>query len=210
MSNHFLEYDAGADEEREGAVSMALRHAVLAALLDDEYSGYQLAKAFDVGVANFWHALPQQLYTELAKLEREGLVAGRQVVQEARPNKRLFRVTDAGRAELGEFAEAVSKPSFIRDDLLVKVQSADLIGTAPVIEQLEDRASAAEAKIGLLGKLLRQMRGELDEEEFLHRGERVGPYLTCQRGLAFEQGHRDWCLRTAAVLRERQATHADR
>ena len=47
---------------------MALRHAVLAVLLDEELSGYQLAKAFDVSVANFWHALPQQLYVELAKL----------------------------------------------------------------------------------------------------------------------------------------------
>ncbi|MBK3589679.1 PadR family transcriptional regulator, partial [Streptomyces sp. MBT57] len=69
---------------------MALRHAVLAALLDEELSGYQLAKAFDMGVANFWHALPQQLYAELARLEKEGLVAGREVVQDARPNSRLL------------------------------------------------------------------------------------------------------------------------
>ncbi|MFE9634082.1 PadR family transcriptional regulator [Streptomyces sp. NPDC006463] len=189
---------------------MALRHAVLAALLDGEYSGYQLAKVFDVSVANFWHALPQQLYTELAKLEQEGLVAGRQVVQETRPNKRLFQVTAAGRAALEEFAAAASKPSVIRDDLLVKVQTADRIGTAPVIGQLEERASAAEAKIELLGKLLRQMRGDMDEAEFLLRGERIGGYLTCLRGVAFEQGHREWCLRTAAVLRERQATRAER
>ncbi|MFI0977262.1 PadR family transcriptional regulator [Streptomyces sp. NPDC021093] len=189
---------------------MALRHAVLAALLDGEYSGYQLAKAFDVGVANFWHALPQQLYAELTKLEKEGLVAGRQVIQETRPNKRLFRVTDAGRAELERFAAAVAKPSFIRDDLLVKVQVADRIGTAPVIEQLQERASAAEGKIELLGTLLRQLRGDADEDEFLRRGERIGPYLTCLRGLSFEQEHRDWCLRIAAVLRERQSTRAER
>ncbi|ORT55589.1 PadR family transcriptional regulator [Streptomyces sp. CB03238] len=190
---------------------MALRHAVLAALLDGEYSGYQLAKAFDIGVANFWHALPQQLYAELTRLEKDGLVEGRQVVQEARPNKRLFRVTEAGRAELERFAEAASKPSFIRDDLLVKVQAADRIGTAPVIEQLEERASVAEAKAELLSKLLRQMRGDADEEEFLRRGDRIGPYLTCLRGLTFEQEHRDWCLRIAAVLRERQKTsHAER
>ncbi|MET9800142.1 PadR family transcriptional regulator [Streptomyces sp. NPDC006368] len=189
---------------------MPLRHAVLASLLDGEYSGYQLAKAFDVGVANFWHALPQQLYAELTKLEKEGLISGREVVQEARPNKRLFRVTDAGLAELENFAAAVSKPSFIRDDLLVKVQAVDRIGTAPVIEQLEERASAAEARIELFSNLLRRTRGDVDEEEFLRRGERIGPYLTCLRGLAFERDHRTWCLRTAAVLRERRATHAQR
>ena len=188
---------------------MALRHAVLAALLDGEYSGYQLAKAFDVGVANFWHALPQQLYAELAKLEKEGLVTGRQVVQESRPNKRLFRVSDAGLAELEEFAAAASKPSFIRDDLLVKVQAVDRVGAGPVIEQLEERASAAEARIGLFGELLRRMRDGADEEEFLRRGGRIGPYLTCMRGLAFEEGHRDWCRRTADVLRARQRAGAE-
>jgi hypothetical protein len=54
------------------------------------------------------------------------------------------------------------------------------------------------------------MRGDADEEEFLRLGERIGPYLTCLRGLAFEQEHRDWCLRIAAVLRERQASRAER
>lgn len=200
---------------------MALRHAVLAALLegdgsgsggDDrgEYSGYQLAKAFDIGVANFWHALPQQLYAELARLEKEGLVAGRQVVQETRPNKRLFRVTEAGLAELEAFAAAPSKPSFIRDDLLVKVQAADCVDTGPLIGQLEERAAVAEARIELFGKMLRKMRGELDEEEFLRRGERVGPYLTCLRGLALEQENREWGLRVAAVLRGRRAARAER
>ncbi|MEV0008366.1 PadR family transcriptional regulator [Streptomyces sp. NPDC051840] len=189
---------------------MALRHAVLAALLDGEYSGYQLAKAFDIGVANFWHAVPQQLYTELAKLERDGLVAGRQVVQETRPNKRVFRVTDAGLAELESFAAAVSKPSFIRDDLLVKVQAADRVDSAPLIAQLEERASAAEARTELFGGLLRQMRGDADEEEFLLRGERIGPYLTCMRGLAFERDTRDWCLRVAALLRERSGVRGRR
>ncbi|MFJ1549239.1 PadR family transcriptional regulator [Streptomyces sp. NPDC088246] len=184
---------------------MALRHAVLAALLDGEYSGYQLAKAFDVGVANFWHALPQQLYAELAKLEKDGLVAGRQVVQETRPNKRLFHVTDAGMAELEQFAAASAKPGFIRDDLLVKVQAADHIGSGPVIDQLDERAAAASAKVELFGNLLRQLRGEMDEDEFLLRGERIGPYLTCLRGLAFEEENRDWCLRIAALLRRRQA-----
>lgn len=37
---------------------MSLKHAVLAALLEGEASGYDLAKIFDVSVANFWAATP--------------------------------------------------------------------------------------------------------------------------------------------------------
>lgn len=182
---------------------MALKHAVLAALLDGEYSGYQLAKVFDIGVANFWHALPQQLYAELTGLEAAGLVAGRQVVQETRPNKRLFRVTDEGLAELQRFASAAAKPSFIRDDLLVKVQAVDRIDATPVIEQLVERARIAAAKAEILEKLLARLRDDRDEAEFLAHGERIGPYLTCLRGLGFERETHDWCERSAAVLRER-------
>ncbi|MGW7102119.1 PadR family transcriptional regulator [Streptomyces sp. NPDC054838] len=182
---------------------MALRHAVLAALLDEELSGYQLAKAFDMGVANFWHALPQQLYAELAKLEREGLITGREVVQETRPNKRLFKVTEAGLGELERFTAAATKPSVIRDDLLVKVQAADHVDTEVLVAQLTERIAVAEAKIDLFDTLLRTMRGDLPEEQFLRHGNRIGPYLTCLRGLHFERANRDWYERTARVLRER-------
>ncbi|MEW2632607.1 PadR family transcriptional regulator [Streptomyces sp. NPDC048389] len=186
---------------------MALRHAVLAALLDEELSGYQLAKSFDLGVANFWHAQPQQLYAELARLEKSGLVAGREVVQVNRPNKRLFKVTDAGMAELEQFTATAAKPSYIRDDLLVKVQAADHVDIGPLIAQLTERAAFAQAKIDLFERLLHTMRGERSESDFLRHGRPVGPYLTCLRGLAFEQGNHDWCERAAGVLRERRAAH---
>ena len=184
---------------------MALRHAVLASLLDEERSGYQLAKAFDVGVANFWHALPQQLYAELTKLEQQGLITGHDVPQAGRPTKRMFRATDAGRAELDRFVAAESKPSVIRDDLLVKIQAADHVDLDELIGQLEQRAQVADGKIGLFESLLRKLRGDRSEADFLRDGTPLGPYLTCLRGLEFERGNRDWCRRTAAVLTDRKA-----
>jgi DNA-binding PadR family transcriptional regulator len=182
---------------------MALRHAVLAALLDGEYSGYQLAKIFDVGVSNFWYAAPQQLYAELAKLENDGLIAGRQVAQHGRPDKRVFTVSPAGTAELRAFATAAAKPLAIRDDLAVKVQVIDHVDTAPVIAQLEERAAGAAARLALFEQELRRLRGDLDEESFLRGGERIGPYLTCLGGCRLEREIRSWCLSTAQVLRER-------
>src|SRR5690242_986172 len=104
---------------------MALRHAVLATLLGGEASGYELAKRFDVSVANFWHALPQQLYAELRRLEDDGLVRGRAVRQKGRPDKRVFTITRAGRGVLREFCDdAPAKPGSIKEDLMVKVQAA--------------------------------------------------------------------------------------
>ncbi|MGI5283341.1 PadR family transcriptional regulator [Nonomuraea polychroma] len=188
---------------------MALRHAVLAALLVGEYSGYQLTKIFDVGVSNFWYAAPQQLYAELTKLEADGLVSGREVVQQGRPNKRVFKVTDAGVEELASFAAAPAKPLLIREDLAVKVHAVDVLDPAPVIAQLQERAEQAAVKLAFFEQTLVRLRGDRDEETFLREGDRIGPYLSCLAGCRLEREMRDWCLQTARTLSER-AAHAGR
>src|SRR5437764_10444502 len=104
---------------------MALRHAVLAALLEGEASGYELSKRFDVSVANFWTATPQQLYRELERLSDDALIEARTVEQERRPNKRVWTLTPAGEAELLEFTRRPARPMALRDDLLVKLQAID-------------------------------------------------------------------------------------
>jgi DNA-binding PadR family transcriptional regulator len=187
---------------------MALRHAVLAVLLGGEFSGYQLAKVFDTGVANFWYASPQQLYAELTKLERSGLIDGRLVIQLDRPNKRVYTVTDEGVAELARFAEAEAKPAVIRDDLMVKVHAVDRTGARAVIDRLEERAAQAAAKVELFDGTLATLRGDLDEDTFLATGERIGPYLTCLRGMRFEQENLDWCRRSAQLIRTRWGVDA--
>lgn len=188
---------------------MALRHAVLAALLDGEYSGYQLAKIFDLSVSNFWHAVPQQLYSELAKLETEGLISGRQIIQHDRPNKRVYTVTPAGVDELERFAATPAKPGIIRENLLVMVQAVDHISARAVITQLEERATACAAKIELFEHTLEHLRGGLEEEEYLMSASSVGPYLTCLRGRRFEQENHEWLTRTARLLRARAGIPAE-
>jgi DNA-binding PadR family transcriptional regulator len=188
---------------------MALRHAVLAALLNGEYSGYQLAKIFDIAVSNFWHAVPQQLYAELTRLESEGMISGRKIIQHDRPNKRVYTVTRVGVEELERFSEATAKPGIIREDLLVMVQAVDHTNAAAVIGQLEERATTAVAKIELFDRTLAKLRGDMDEETFLREGSPIGPYLTCLRGRRFEQENYECYRRFARLLRERGAIHAE-
>ncbi|WHU49415.1 PadR family transcriptional regulator [Gordonia sp. L191] len=182
---------------------MSLRHAILAELLDDGASGYQLAKTFDVAVASFWFATPQQLYAELSRLEADGLIRGREVTQQGRPNKRVFTLSDAGRAALVDFVSAASKPTFVRDDLLVKVRACDVGEGATLIDTLHARRAHALAKAELIESLLAKMRGEMSEDRYLAESPRVGPYLTGLRGIAFERENAAWCRRAADVLSAR-------
>jgi DNA-binding PadR family transcriptional regulator len=179
---------------------MALRHAVLAALLEGEASGYQLAKRFDVAVANFWSATPQQLYRELDRLTADGLVEARVVRQQRRPDKRMFTLTDDGRAELHSYTSTSAKPVAMRDELLVKLQAID-VGDAPAVtKEILVRLDRARAKLAGYDRLLADMLDGRDEATFERTADRIGPYLTLMAGRMYEQTNIEWCNAALRVL----------
>lgn len=175
---------------------MALRHAVLATLLHADASGYELAKRFDASVANFWHALPQQIYGELRRLEQQGLIRGRTVRQQGRPNKRVFRITEAGQRALSEFAAAPAKPGAIKEDLAVKIYAASIANPDTLIAALNERAAQSTAK---LERYQSQADALADPD-----GADLGPSLTLARGIAYERENINWC----AIAAERLQRHA--
>ena len=179
---------------------MALRAAVLAALLEGEASGYELAKRFDVSVANFWSATPQQLYRELDALERDGLLEARVVEQERRPNKRVFTLTDAGLRELRAATARPARPMAMRDDLVVKLQAVDVGDAEAVRASVADRLAHARAKLERYERLRDQLLAGRPEEDFLREADRVGPYLTLMGGRMYERENIRWCERVLAVL----------
>ncbi|MBL1074328.1 PadR family transcriptional regulator [Nocardia sp. 2] len=182
---------------------MALRDAVLAALIEGEASGYDLAKGFDASVANFWMATPQQLYRELDRMAEEGLIETREVRQQRRPTKRLHSLTPAGWEALRAFTAAEPKPTAIRDELMVKVQAVDVGDGAAVRAAIAERRRWAEAKLARYERLRTRLLGERSEQAYLLEAEHVGPYLTLLRGIAFEQENIRWAELALAVIERR-------
>ncbi|WP_077100451.1 PadR family transcriptional regulator [Mycobacterium terramassiliense] len=179
---------------------MSLRDAVLAALLDGEASGYDLAKRFDASVANFWMATPQQLYRELDRLAEQGLIRARVVQQERRPNKRMFALTASGHDAIREFTARAPKPSVIRDDLAVKLLASDAGDARAVRDFMAERLQKARTKLQRYERMRARMLDGRGEQEYLAHNERVGPYLTLLRGISFEEENVRWAERALTIL----------
>lgn len=101
--------------------AIALRHALLGLLQAGPRHGYELKQAFEDVLAGTWEVNPGQIYTTLARLERDGLVANELVAQDGRPDKKVFRLTEAGRAELNNWFETTLSDQWPRDEFLVKL-----------------------------------------------------------------------------------------
>ncbi|MFE1049342.1 PadR family transcriptional regulator [Streptomyces olivaceus] len=185
---------------------MSLKYAVLAALLEGEASGYELSKVFDVSLANFWPATPQQLYRELERLAGDGLIEARTVPQERRPTKRMFSLTAAGREQLAVFAaEPTRRPTAVRDEFLIKMQAMDGVDPRAVRALVEERRAWALGKLARYERVRERLLDSRTEEEYLRDADRVGPYLTLLAGITFERDNARWCERVLTVLGERRA-----
>jgi DNA-binding PadR family transcriptional regulator len=120
-----------------------MRFPLLALLAAGPAHGYELKLALE---QRFGSVLPPinagQIYTTLSRLERDGLVGDDAVAQNGRPNKRVYRLTDAGRIELRGWVSDATPSSRLKDDFFVKLVLARAAGIAEPLELIDRQRSA--------------------------------------------------------------------
>jgi DNA-binding PadR family transcriptional regulator len=99
-----------------------VRNGLLALLLRGPMYGYQLRAEFEASTGTTWPLNIGQVYTTLARLERDGLVAP---VGEDAEGRVTYQLTGPGREEVGRwFMTPVERQSRPRDELAIKLAMA--------------------------------------------------------------------------------------
>ena len=78
---------------------MSLRHGLLGLLNYESMTGYELNKEFNASLGHFWQAKASQIYRELDAMEQSGWLTSERIIQDEKPNKRVYSLTQQGRAE---------------------------------------------------------------------------------------------------------------
>jgi len=101
---------------------MSIRHGLLALLDRQPMYGYLLRAEFEASTGSTWPLNVGQVYTTLARLERDGLVES--VTGEAEA-QRAYAITARGREEVRRwFATPVPREAPPRDELAIKLAIA--------------------------------------------------------------------------------------
>ena len=117
------------DEYRVYIRGMGVRHGLLALLDEGPAYGYQLKAAFEERTGGTWPLNIGQVYTTLARAERDGLVTSQDADIEGRV---VYKITSAGHAEVARwFHEPVRRDDAPRDELTIKLA---LAVTAPGVD----------------------------------------------------------------------------
>lgn len=179
---------------------MALPHAILVSLCEQSGSGYELTRRFDRSIGYFWSATHQQIYRTLRTMETDGWVSATVVAQQGRPDKKVYTVSDAGRAELARWIAAplgnASSAGAVPRELAVKLRGAAYGDRAALLEQV--MALRAERT-----RLLDTYRG-FEKKQFgdpaALRDSALHQYLVLRGGIRTEEGTVDWLDEVAAAL----------
>src|SRR3954466_1466416 len=138
-----------------------MRLPLLALLANGPAHGYELKLAME---QRFGSVLPPlnagQIYTTLSRLERDRLVDDDAVAQNGRPNKRVYRLTQEGHAELERWVADSTPATRLKDDFFIKLVLARSAGIADPLELIDRQRSAYLQALRGPGHVPREAHGD--------------------------------------------------
>ncbi|KMZ39881.1 MULTISPECIES: PadR family transcriptional regulator [Bacillales] len=138
---------------------MDVKTIILGFLSYGEMSGYDIKQAFTNSIGFFYDASFGAIYPALRKLEEEGFVTKQEIIQSGKPNKILYRITEAGKQSFRQEIQTPILPPVLRSDMLVKIffgksrtidEQKDLLeGCLDTQRQLLQQSKASYKKLGV-------------------------------------------------------------
>lgn len=170
-----------------------LEYALLGLLARQPATGYELAQQLKRGIGFFWQARHSQIYPELARLEQQDLVSVEHVEQSERPDKKIYRLTAAGRAALAAWVTAPLEAPAVRDELVLKAYCTWLAEPARAAALFESHAQQHEELLARYQELQTWLLQQWEAEGRAISSPWFGSYLALQRGIGYEREYAAWC-----------------
>jgi DNA-binding PadR family transcriptional regulator len=121
---------------------MSLKHTILGLLHYKEMHGYRIKEHIERNFGYMWSVNYGQIYPALKKLQNEGLIAMKEVVQngEKGPPRKLYSLEQAGRDEFKRWLESFpEKQMLIRDPFLMRLVFFGFGTKKRALELIEDQ-----------------------------------------------------------------------
>jgi DNA-binding PadR family transcriptional regulator len=166
-------------------------YVILGMLRTEPRSGYEIKQVVDGSTRFFWAASYGQIYPELAKLARAGLVEGAAQPTGGR-RRTVYRLTDAGREELRRWLEEPPTRLELRDEGLLKLFFAGAADAGTAAEIIEAKQRLMEEKLAALRAIEPHAKGIEGSDPF--------PYLVLRYGIESSEWVIDWCKRATEKL----------
>jgi len=175
-------------------------YTILGCLTVRPMSAYDIKQFLDRTVAHFWSESYGQIYPTLRQLERDALIVGRQTAGERGRDKRVYRITAAGRERLRNWLKEPAEPVTPRYEHSLKVffgYNVDPTVSLQHVQRLRQQMAESLAAY-------RETERELERRAAEDTTSRAVHWLAVLRGgLRYAEAVVRWCDETQELLGSR-------
>lgn len=183
---------------KQGKLS-TLSRALLALLSRGPATGYELSQRLSVPLGYFWSAKHGQIYPEVARLEKLGMVRRRHQKQSGKPDKKIVSMTAKGRLETRAWLTSAMSPAPVRSELALRTHALRMADPLAAAEFYEEQASMASAE----AKKFAALRRAITPDEPPPTGtDDFSDYVNLSFGIENRRHVARWCKWVAGQLRD--------
>ena len=185
---------------------MSLKHGLLGLVSSEgSMTGYDLDKFFKNSLNYFWQAKTSQIYRELNAMEDLGWLTSQRVIQEEKPNKKVYTITNEGKEELLTWllSPDIGRGSEMRSPLLMRIFFAGEAGEKghdQTIKLLKECKQHCTAYLDTLNNILEELKEDEMNEKY---SDHVKYWkITALNGQLTLKAQIEWADKAIALLEE--------
>ena len=181
-----------------------LEYKLLGLLARQPMSGYDLASRLKKRFVPFGPISHTQIYPALASLEQQGLVRYHIVEQQAvRPNKKVYELTEEGRAALRQWVESPTPLVFSYDEFFLKAYSLWLADPERIVERFREQAQLHQERLELYEQVPQSKQlaesAESEKADLFELNNMLVQYV-----IGYEHNYLAWCQSMLQYLEQRK------
>lgn len=136
---------------------MSLKYAILGLVSSKPRTGYDIKRMFGETVGLLWTATHSQIYTTLHQLQKDDLIGNEVVIQDGKPNKKVYFITEEGQKEFHKWLAKPNEIPEMKDSFLLKfIFAAGNIPNDVLMANLEAGQKVMEQRFETLSQILKR------------------------------------------------------
>jgi DNA-binding PadR family transcriptional regulator len=178
---------------------MNSQDVILGMLMKRSLSGYEIKQLFEELFSYFYSSSYGTIYPMLHRMEKEELLTKENVLQDGKPNKNVFTITENGRGRFNSYLHSPVEPDTIKSDFLMRLYFGQFVGYDKVIAWLKQAQQDTQKQLDQLSETYSLYKDEMPPTQIICIQMGIKEYSakleTIYEGLArmeqLEQGERD-------------------
>lgn len=140
---------------------MNSQDVILGLLMHHSLSGYDIKHKLETIFSYFYNASYGTIYPTLSKMEKEGLITKQSVIQEGKPNKNVYTITEEGEHKFKAYMYSPVEDNEFKSDAMTRLFFGEFVDTEVMVGVLETYLVRTKSGLESLRKLYADCQSEM-------------------------------------------------